>query len=49
MATRGLRGEDTSDKLPSSEDLKEENDAHSISHVTLIPSPPHICFVFVPF
>ena len=45
MATRGLRGEDTSDKLPSSEDLKEENDAHSISHTTLIQHPPHICFV----
>jgi hypothetical protein len=33
----------------SSEDLKEENDAHSISHTTLIPHPPHTCFIIVPF
>jgi hypothetical protein len=32
----------------SSEDLKEENGAHSIFHTTLIPHPPHICFVKVP-
>jgi hypothetical protein len=29
----------------SSADLKGEDDAHSISHVTLIRHAPHICFV----
>ncbi len=29
----------------SSADLKAEDDAHSISHATLIRQAPHICFV----
>jgi len=31
----------------SSADLKEEDDAHSISHTTLIAPAPHNCFVNV--
>jgi hypothetical protein len=49
MAIRVLRGEMLQINCLSSEDLKEENDTHSKSDITLIPHPPHICFVNIPF
>ena len=49
MAHRGLSGGILQINCLSSEDLKEENGAHSTSHPTLIPHLPHICFAKVPF